>query len=388
MIQVGLEVLLESTEYSFADQKIAYLSNQASTTKELIHGRVALQDKYGSQLTCLFSPQHGFFSEKQDNMVETDHTVDGVTGLPMYSLYGELRKPTPEMFDSFDILLVDLVDVGTRVYTFMYTMAYCMMTAAETGKKVIILDRPNPIGGKQIEGNILQDDCFSFVGLYPIPMRHGLTMGELALLMNNEYEIGAELSVVAVTGLKREDLFRDTGFPWVAPSPNMPTPECALVYPGQVIWEGTNVSEGRGTTLPFEFVGAPFWQHQEILDFVNKTELPGCYLRSIVFEPTSGKWANGPCTGFQIHVTDPACFLPYRTTLALLQAVLILYPESFQYKEPPYEYEYERLPIDLIIGDKNIRMQLEAGEPIEEIEKQWLPGLHEFDILRAKYFLY
>jgi uncharacterized protein YbbC (DUF1343 family) len=388
MIQVGLEVLLESTEYSFADQKIAYLSNQASTTKELIHGRVALQEKYGSQLTCLFSPQHGFFSEKQDNMVESDHTVDGVTGLPMYSLYGELRKPTPEMFDSFDILLVDLVDVGTRVYTFMYTMAYCMMTAAETGKKVIILDRPNPIGGKQIEGNILQDDCFSFVGLYPIPMRHGLTMGELALLMNNEYEIGAELSVVAVTGLKREDLFRDTGFPWVAPSPNMPTPECALVYPGQVIWEGTNVSEGRGTTLPFEFVGAPFWQYQEILDFVNKTELPGCYLRSIVFEPTSGKWANGPCTGFQIHVTDPESFLPYRTTLALLQAAFLLYPESFQYKEPPYEYEYERLPMDLIIGDKNIRMQLEAGEPIEEIEKQWLPGLHEFDILRAKYFLY
>jgi len=388
MIQVGLEVLLESTEYFFADQKIAYLSNQASTTKELIHGRVALQEKYGSQLTCLFSPQHGFFSEKQDNMVETDHTVDGVTGLPMYSLYGELRKPTPEMFDSFDILLIDLVDVGTRVYTFMYTMAYCMMTAAETGKKVIILDRPNPIGGKQIEGNILQDDCFSFVGLYPIPMRHGLTMGELALLMNNEYEIGAELSVVPVAGWKREDLFRDTGFPWVAPSPNMPTPECALVYPGQVIWEGTNVSEGRGTTLPFEFVGAPFWQHQEILDFVKKTELPGCYLRSIVFEPTSGKWANQPCTGFQIHVTDPACFLPYRTTLTLLQAAFILYPESFQYKEPPYEYEYERLPMDLIIGDTNIRMQLEAGEPIEEIEKQWLPGLQEFDILRTKYFLY
>ena len=388
MIQVGLEVLLDSTEYSFADQKIAYLSNQASTTRKLIHGRVALQEKYGSQLTCLFSPQHGFFSEKQDNMIESDHTIDGVTGLPMYSLYGELRKPTPEMFESFDVLLIDLVDVGTRVYTFMYTMVYCMMTAAATGKKVIILDRPNPIGGKHIEGNILQDDCFSFVGLYPIPMRHGLTMGELALLMNTEYNLGADLSVVPVTGWKRDDLFRDTGFPWVAPSPNMPTPECALVYPGQVIWEGTNISEGRGTTLPFEFVGAPFWQHQEILAFVNKTDLPGCYLRSIVFEPTSGKWANQSCIGFQIHVTDPACFLPYRTTLALLQAIVLLYPESFQYKEPPYEYEYERLPMDLIIGDKNIRKQLEEGQPIEEIEKQWLPELQEFDTLRTKYFLY
>ena len=321
-------------------------------------------------------------------MIESDHTIDGVTGLPMYSLYGELRKPTPEMFESFDVLLIDLVDVGTRVYTFMYTMVYCMMTAAATGKKVIILDRPNPIGGKHIEGNILQDDCFSFVGLYPIPMRHGLTMGELALLMNTEYNLGADLSVVSVTGWKRDDLFRDTGFPWVAPSPNMPTPECALVYPGQVIWEGTNISEGRGTTLPFEFVGAPFWQHQEILAFVNKTDLPGCYLRSIVFEPTSGKWANQSCIGFQIHVTDPACFLPYRTTLALLQAIVLLYPESFQYKEPPYEYEYERLPMDLIIGDKNIRKQLEEGQSIEEIEKQWLPELQEFDTLRTKYFLY
>lgn len=388
MIQVGLEVLLDSTEYSFADQNVAYLSNQASTTAALVHGRIALQKKYGNRLTCLFSPQHGFFSEKQDNMVESDHTVDDVTGLPMYSLYGELRKPTPDMFVSFDILLIDLVDVGTRVYTFIYTMAYCMMTAVETGKKVIILDRPNPIGGTNIEGNILQDDCSSFVGLYPIPMRHGLTMGELALLMNTEFDIGADLEVISVAGWKREDLFRDTGFPWVAPSPNMPTPECALVYPGQVIWEGTNISEGRGTTLPFEFVGAPFWQHQEIFDFLNKTDLPGCCFRPIVFEPTSGKWAGQSCTGFQIHVTDPKKFLPYRTSLALLQASIVLYPGRFQYKQPPYEYEYERLPMDLILGDKNVRKQLEAGLPIRDIESQWLSELQKFDTVRTRYFLY
>ena len=388
MIQVGLEVLLNSTEYSFADQKIAYLSNQASTTKKLVHGRVVLQEKYGNQLTCLFSPQHGFFSEKQDNMIESDHTVDGVTGLPMYSLYGDLRKPTPEMFESFDILLIDLVDVGTRVYTFMYTMAYCLMTAADAGKKVIILDRPNPIGGKIIEGNILQDDCSSFVGLFPLPMRHGLTMGELALLMNREFRIGADLSVVPVSGWQREHFFRDTGFPWVAPSPNMPTPECALVYPGQVIWEGTNISEGRGTTLPFEYVGAPFWQHQEILDYLEKTNLPGCYLRSIVFEPTSGKWAQKSCNGFQIHVTDAQRFQPYRTSLALFQASIILYPDNFQYKRPPYEYEYERLPMDLIIGDRKIRIRLEAGESVEVLENDWQPGLQQFDKLRANYFLY
>ena len=388
MIQVGLEVLLQSREYSFSGQKIAYLSNQASTTSKLIQGRIPLQEKYGKQLTCLFSPQHGFFAEKQDNMVESAHTLDRVTGLPMYSLYGDLRKPTAEMFTSFDILLIDLVDVGTRVYTFMYTMAYCMMTAAATGKKVIILDRPNPIGGERIEGNILDADCLSFVGLFPLPMRHGLTMGELALLMNDEFKIGADLSVVPVSGWKREHLFRDTGFPWVAPSPNMPTPECALVYPGQVIWEGTNISEGRGTTLPFEFVGAPFWQHQEILDFLQPTCLQGCHLRPVVFEPTSGKWAEQSCTGFQVHVTDPHSFMPYRTSLALLQATLILYPDSFAYKEPPYEYEYERLPMDLIIGDKNIRARLEAGESVEVLENEWLPGLLRFDKLRTNYFLY
>lgn len=388
MIRVGLEQLLDSSEYNLEGETIAYLSNQASTARDLVHGRLLLQEKYGERLTCLFSPQHGFFSEKQDNMIESDHSVDGQTGLPMYSLYGELRKPSKEMFESFDVLLIDLVDVGTRVYTFMYTMAYCMMTAAETGKKVIILDRPNPIGGTKIEGNLLQEDCFSFVGLYPIPMRHGLTMGELALLMNKEFNINANVSVVPVEGWKREMIHRNSDYPWVAPSPNMPTPECALVYPGQVIWEGTNISEGRGTTQPFEFVGAPFWNHQEMLDYVQRTELPGCTLRPIVFEPTSGKWAASACTGFQIHVTDSETFLPYRTSLALLQATLILYPDSFKYKQPPYEYEYERLPMDLIIGDKEVRKKLEAGEPILELEKEWSKGLKEYDMLRANYFLY
>jgi uncharacterized protein YbbC (DUF1343 family) len=388
MIKIGIEVLSEGGDFDFPGQKIGYLSNQASTTSGLVHGRVVLQKKYRKRLTCLFSPQHGFFAEKQDNMIESDHSIDTVTGLPMYSLYGELRKPTPEMFALFDILLIDLVDVGTRVYTFMYTMAYCLMTAAETGKKIVILDRPNPIGGEQIEGNILKDDCTSFVGLFPLPMRHGLTMGELALLMNREYNINADLSIVPVLGLTRDMLFRDTGFPWVAPSPNMPTPECALVYPGQVIWEGTNVSEGRGTTLPFEFVGAPFWEHEKMLDYLGKTTLPGCFLRPIVFEPTSGKWARQSCYGFQIHVTNPEEFLPYRTSLALLQASIVLYPQSFEYKQPPYEYEYERLPMDLIIGDKDIRMRLESGEPISSLEEGWKVGLEAFGMVRQNYFLY
>ncbi len=388
MLQVGLEVLVHDESESFAGQRIGYLSNQSSTTREFIHGRVLLQQKYGDRLTCLFSPQHGFFSEKQDNMIESDHSIDVITGLPIYSLYGEHRRPTAEMFAGLDVLFIDLIDVGTRVYTFLYTMAYCLEMAAQLGKKIVVLDRPNPIGGEKIEGNLLQTDCCSFVGLYPLPMRHGLSFGELALFINSEFAIGAELEVVKLKGWQRSMLFRDTSFPWVCPSPNMPTPETALVYPGQVIWEGTNVSEGRGTTLPFEFVGAPYWHHSAMLQLLAKTELPGCYLRPIVFEPTSGKWAGYPCIGFQVHVTNPRSFLPYRTSLALLQASILLYPDHFQYKQPPYEYEFERLPMDLILGDKQVRLQLEDGLPIVEIEEGWQDDLDCFDHSRKKYFLY
>jgi uncharacterized protein YbbC (DUF1343 family) len=321
-------------------------------------------------------------------MIESGHRTDVSTGLPLFSLYGEDRRPSRQMFDLLDVLLVDLVDVGTRVYTFLYTMAYCLEAAAAWGKKVIVLDRPNPLGGWKVEGNLLRADCTSFVGLYPLPMRHGLTLGELALYINVEFHIGAELEVIPMQGWRRSMLYRETRLPWVFPSPNMPTPETALVYPGQVIWEGTNVSEGRGTTLPFELVGEPYWEHEPILALLQKTPLPGCFFRSLIFEPTSGKWAGKSCTGFQIHVTDTEAFLPYRTSLALLQAVLQLYPEAFRYKEPPYEYEYERLPMDLILGSGVVRRQLEEGMAIGEIEEEWAEELAAFADTRERYFLY
>jgi uncharacterized protein YbbC (DUF1343 family) len=388
MLTNGLENLLAGSLAGLDGKRLGLLSNQASTDRNLVHARVLLQQRFGSRLTCLFSPQHGFFCEKQDNMIESGHETDRLTGLPLFSLYGESRRPSRAMFDHLDILLIDLVDVGTRVYTFLYTMAYCLQAAAEFGKRVVVLDRPNPLGGIAVEGNILDPECASFVGLYPLPMRHGLTFGELALYVNQEFHLGAELEVVPLQGWKRSLLFRDTGFPWVFPSPNMPTPETALVYPGQVIWEGTNISEGRGTTLPFELVGAPFWEHDKVLQALEQTELPGCLLRPLVFEPTSGKWAGQACVGFQLHVTNARTFLPYRTSLALLQAALRLYPEDFRYKEPPYEYEYERLPMDLILGDQRVRKELEAGLPLREIEAGWQEGLQEFTHVRAKYLLY
>jgi len=388
MIKTGLACFLETIPGSLAEKKVGLLSNQASTDAWFRHSKDCIKERLGNRLTCLFSPQHGFFSEKQDNMIESGHRTDVSTGLPLFSLYGDSRRPSSQMFDLLDVLLIDLVDVGTRVYTFLYTMAYCLEEAAALGKQVVVLDRPNPLGGVKVEGNLLQNDCTSFVGLYPLPMRHGLTFGELAIYINEEFHLGAELEVIPMQGWRRSMLFRETGLPWVFPSPNMPTPETAMVYPGQVIWEGTNISEGRGTTLPFELVGAPYWEHGPIYDLLRKTPLPGCLFRPLIFEPTSGKWAGKSCTGFQIHVTDTEAFLPYRTSIALLQAVLQLYPDEFRYKEPPYEYEYERLPMDLILGSGKVRRQLEERMAILEIEQNWSEELAAFARNREKVFLY
>jgi uncharacterized protein YbbC (DUF1343 family) len=389
MISLGIEQLILSPPQWLAKQKLGLLCNQASTDSSLVHSRDLLSNAFPGRLTCLLTPQHGFFSEKQDNMIESGHTVDPATGLPVYSLYSRERRPSAEMFDLFDVLVIDLFDVGTRVYTFLYTMAYCLEAAALFSKKVLVLDRPNPVGGEKVEGNIIQEDCYSFVGLYPVPMRHGLTFGELALLLNNHFNIGADLEILPMQGWQRNMLYSDTGLPWVFPSPNMPSPATALVYPGQVIWEGTNISEGRGTCLPFELFGAPFFEPDEILgQIANSAALPGCFLRPLIFEPTSNKWAGQTCRGFQVHITDPMIFRPYRTSLALLQAVMLLYPDAFSYKQPPYEYEYERLPMDLILGDKRVRQALEQGKDIMAMEKAWQNDLDVFEKLRREVFLY
>jgi uncharacterized protein YbbC (DUF1343 family) len=388
MVTLGIEHLLAFPPASLAGKRLALLCNQASTDRNLRHSRDLIMAAFPGQLTCLFTPQHGFFAEKQDNMIESDNMIDPVSGLPVFSLYGEVRRPTAAMYEHFDVLLVDIVDVGTRVYTFLYTLAYCLEVARECGKKVVVLDRPNPVGGEAIEGNVLQDDCRSFVGLYPLPMRHGLTFGELARLLNEEYGIGADLEVVAMPGWQRRMLFAETNLPWVFPSPNMPNPTTALVYPGQVIFEGTNISEGRGTSLPFELFGAPFLDWQTVLNSMQGVPLPGCLLRPLAFEPTANKWAGQPCKGFQLHVTDPRTFLPYRTSLALLQAFRRCYPEQFALKAPPYEYEFERTPLDLILGDSKLKDQLAAGADIRELELGWQPGLDGFNEIRQKYFLY
>ncbi len=388
MLLLGIEELCRRKPDFLHGKRLGLLVNQSSTDRFFCHSRDRILAAFPGQLTCLFSPQHGFFSEKQDNMIESGHRRDAVSGLPVYSLYGETRKPSDQMFADIDILLVDLIDVGTRVYTFIWTVVHCLETAAATGVKVLILDRPNPIGGHLIEGNLLKEDCASFVGRCSIPMRHGLTMGELALFCNQEMGIGADLEIMPVSGWQRQQMFPATGLPWVFPSPNMPSFLTALVYPGQVLWEGSNISEGRGTTLPFELFGAPFLEHRAVFDAVSSTPLPGCLLRPLYFEPTSGKWAGQACCGFHLHVTDLEQFLPYRTSLTLLQALLRLYPEHFAYKKPPYEYEFERLPMDLIIGDRAIRRALEQFVPILDLEQSWQEELNGFLERRQAVLLY
>lgn len=388
MTVLGIDSLPEKTRVSLRGKRCGLLCNHASVNKDLVHSRIILSATYEVNLVCLFSPQHGFGAEKQDNMIESSHTVDPVTGLPVFSLYGEHRKPTSEMLEKIDVLLIDLVDVGTRVYTFMYTMAYCLEAAAEQGRKVIVLDRPNPIGGVEVEGNVLKQEFSSFVGLFPIPMRHGMTMGELALFFNRTFNIGAELEVVRLQDWRRSMYYPDTGLPWVFPSPNMPTPVTAMVYPGQVIWEGTNVSEGRGTTMPFELVGAPYWEAEAVERELSAHVLEGCLLRAVIFEPTSGKWRGKPCRGFQLHVADRQRYKPYRTSLALYRAVFRLYPDDFKYKDPPYEYEYQKLPMDLIIGDGEIRAQIEKGISIRELEQNWQADLDRFTEQRSACLLY
>ena len=384
----GLEVLADDPPVWAKGARLGLLSHPASVAADLESARELMARRFPGQLRVLFSPQHGLLGEKQDNMIASADFVDPLLNLPVISLYGPRMTPPPEALEMVDAVLVDLQDVGTRVYTFAATVAKVMEAAARAGVKVAVLDRPNPIGGEQVEGNLLQPEWASFVGPYPLPMRHGLTLGELARYYNATQKIGCDLEVVPARGWRRTDYFEATGLPWVLPSPNLPTLESAVVYPGQVLLEGTILSEGRGTTRPFELFGAPFLEADRIKARLAEIPLPGMILREAFFEPTFHKWAGELCQGFQLHVTDRRSFKPYFTTLALLGVILELYPHDFTWRQPPYEYETERLPIDLLTGDKAIREGLDQGTPVPDLEAGWQQELEEFLEVRREFLIY
>ncbi|HCY86133.1 MAG TPA: DUF1343 domain-containing protein [Desulfobacteraceae bacterium] len=387
LIRTGLDTLNTDIPDCLKDRKLGLLANPASVDSRFSHARDVIARRFPGQLAALFSPQHGFFAEKQDNMIESAHGTDPELGIPIYSLYSETRIPTPKMFESIDTLVVDIQDVGTRVYTFIYTIAYCMEVAARLGKSVVILDRPNPVGGILSEGNVLEPESASFVGRFPIPMRHGMTVGEISMYFNATQNIHCDLTVIPMTGWKRQMLWEDTGLTWIPPSPNLPTPLSAAVYPGQVIFEGTNVSEGRGTTLPFEQFGAPYMDARKMAAQLGD-RIKGAHLRPVCFEPTSGKWAGRICQGAHIHITRADIFKPYLSSLVFLHHIITSYPDDFRFKSPPYEYEYDRLPMDLILGSRSLCQALEDGVDPRELEPAWQEELNRFVHDASPFYLY
>lgn len=387
-IKVGVERLLEQHAGRLGNSRVGLICNQASVDHGYRHVADLFHHAPGVNLTALFGPQHGIRGDVQDNMIETEHGVDRETGLPVHSLYSETREPTAAMLADLDVLIFDMQDVGCRIYTFAYTMANCMRAAKAFGKKVIVCDRPNPIGGTRIGGNLLEAEQASFVGQFPIPTRHGMTLGELAQLFNDHFGIGCDLEVIPMEGWQREFWQDETDAPWVLPSPNIPTIDSATVFPGTVHFEGTQISEGRGTTRPFELVGAPYIVPEDYATTLNNFEFPGVYFRSSVFRPTFQKHANVSCGGVQIHVTDREAFEPVIAGVAMVKTAYDMYGEDFRWKEPPYEYVYDRNPFDVIAGTTALRRAFEEGTSVEDIEQGWQAGLAEFKKLREPYLLY
>ncbi|HQX81339.1 MAG TPA: DUF1343 domain-containing protein [Vicinamibacterales bacterium] len=366
---------------------IGLVCNPASIDARLQHV-ISRAEGAGVRVGAVFGPQHGFRSDLQENMIESPHGDDPTRGVRVYSLYSETRTPTADMLAGLDALVIDLQDVGTRIYTYIYTMANCLTAAARHGVPVVVCDRPNPIGGTQIEGPMLMPGFESFVGQYPIPMRHGMTIGELARLFNDHFSIGAKLEVVAMQGWSRAQYFDSTGLPWVLPSPNIPTLDTAIVYPGTVLFEGTNVSEGRGTTKPFELCGAPWVAPEPFCEALNARGLPGVTFRPHAFEPAFHKHAKVLCGGCQIHVTDRATFRAVETGVALIEAFRDAGPDQFAWREPPYEYEYTIPPIDILYGSAGLREGLEAGRTTNDLVHPWADEVAEFMNLRERFLLY
>ena len=374
-VQIGLERCIADPPTLLRDKRFGLLMNHASVDSEFRYAADVLAACFPGQLAAIFSPQHGLWGEAQANMIESSHAHYAPLNLPIYSLYSETRRPKPEMLAGLDCLVIDLQDVGTRVYTFAWTVLHCLEACAEAGMPILILDRPNPLGGTVAEGPLLDSHWRSFVGGGLIPLRHGLTLGELALLLNSEQQIGAGIHVVPMAGWRRTMLFAETGRTWVAPSPNMPRVETTLLYPGQVLLEGTNISEGRGTTLPFEVAGAPFIDPDKLAAELSAFTFPGVRFRPIRFVPTFDKWQGQSCGGVAIHIVDAPAVRSVQLTVALLAAIARLYPHDFRWLDPPYEYEREKMPIDILFGSPQLRQALAKGPILGPAEIESLAAL-------------
>ena len=390
----GLQKLINSKELQNQYKgNIALLCHSASVDNKLQHSLIKFIEMFGDRVTKVFGPQHGFVSDVQDNMIETDHFIHPYFKKPIYSLYSETRIPTDEMLEGIDHLFIDLQDVGTRIYTYIYTMTYVLEACANKDIQVIILDRPNPINANTIEGNILNEKYSSFVGRHPIPVRHALTMAEVAL-MHQKYwaKTKTNVSIIEMENYKREMSFEDTGLPWVMPSPNLPTIEGCYTFVGTVLFEGTNISEGRGTTRSLEIIGHPNidpWTFIKKLEPVLKShEIEGVILRPINFQPTFQKHAGITCGGFQIHITDRDKFKPWRLSQVLCKEFKKELGDSFKYKDDPYEYGIDMNPLDMINGCIELRQWTESDGSFQELLKIESIGMPEYQEQRKSILIY
>jgi uncharacterized protein YbbC (DUF1343 family) len=389
-VRTGLECLLDDPRRFLGDGRVGLVANPSTVDRDLVHAVDRLHADARVHLSLLFGPEHGLRGDAQD-MVSVGDTRDAVTGLPEVSLYGTTfasLTPTREQLARIDTLVFDVQDVGSRYYTYQATMALCMRAAGEAGVKVVVLDRPNPIGGVAVEGGGLLPGLENFCALFAVPQRHGLTVGELARLYRDAFGVSCELAVVPCEGWSRAQYFDATGLPWVLPSPNMPTLDTALVYPGMCLIEATNLSEARGTTRPFELVGAPFVDGRALAQALARLDLPGVTFRACVFRPTFHKHAHQPCGGVQLHVRDRRTFLPYRTGLAVLWAVRQLWPEGFAWRQEPYEFRPDVPAVDLLTGTPAVREAIDAGAPFEAVLAAATFGTERFDAARPRALLY
>jgi len=388
-MQTGLDIFESKWPATLKGARAGLLMHPASVNSSLDHAVDCFMKSEIIKLKTLFGPQHGINGETQDNMVEWEGFKDKKTGFPVHSLYGQTRKPEPSMLTDIDVMVIDLQDVGSRYYTFIWTMELCMQACNEAGISIVILDRPNPLGGIMTEGPVLEMDYVSFVGRQPLPVRHGMTIGEIGYYLKQEFFNDLDFHVIPVNGWERSRWFDQTGLPWVLPSPNMPTLDTAMVYPGMCLLEGTNLSEGRGTTRPFEIFGAPFISPEILVENLKKAELSGVIFRPMYFKPTFQKHADKLCGGAQIHITDREKYKPFKTGVAIIKVIFELYNEHFKWKEPPYEYETEKLPVDILAGTDKLRAYIEEGRSLKQMEDWWEAQCIEFDSeVRKQYLLY
>ena len=388
-VKLGVERLLSDKLDVIRGRRVGLVCNQASVLPDTFqHAADAFHESADVDLTTLFGPQHGIRGDVQYNMIETPHVRDPRTGLMVYSLYSEVREPTEEMLADVDDIVVDLQDVGCRIYTFIYTMANCMRAAAKFGTRVVVCDRPNPIGGVAVEGNVTETEFTSFVGQFELPTRHGMTIGELARMFNEHFGIGCDLEIIEMQGWSRDMWGDETGLPWILPSPNVPDVDTCVVFPATVHIEGTELSEGRGTTLPFFLNGAPFIDAHAWAAELRKFNFPGVAFREAYFRPTFCEFAGETCAGVQIHVTDRDQFTPVIAGIAMVKTAYEMYPDQFQWRQNAYEYVFDKNPFDVVCGTDKIRKAIEDGDTLESIETAWTDRLLDFTSARQKYLLY